>query len=301
MAEIYSHSNDESTIEKEVAQIERRLREEGDTPFATVDEKLEILHELTQFELGRFLIKNRGLNGSWSHYISYEYSLLEDHQKPINKVERMLVESNGDLELKVRLVMVRELLQANLFEGIKMLSVPCGVMADLLTLDFSKTRKFELFGIDLDPQSLALAENFSRKMGLQKYASFACRDAWNLGLLEKFDVVVSMGLNMYISSRAQSVELYKSLRSALKKGGKLMLSYMTPHPFRDPNTERDLSSLDPAAVRLHRMVMAEIIKTKIVNFPSTLEIQSQLMDAGFGEVQIHYSICKSPNVAVAIK
>jgi len=34
-----------------------------------VEQQLEILKELTNFELGRFLIVNRGLNGHWTDYI----------------------------------------------------------------------------------------------------------------------------------------------------------------------------------------------------------------------------------------
>lgn len=34
-----------------------------------LDEEVKLLHELEQFELGRFLLKSKGLNGYWTAYL----------------------------------------------------------------------------------------------------------------------------------------------------------------------------------------------------------------------------------------
>ncbi|GAA5252879.1 hypothetical protein [Candidatus Rickettsia kedanie] len=45
----------------------------------------------------------------------------------------------------------------------KFISVPCGTMDDLLTLDYSKIKEIHLTGIDLDAGSLELAQENAKK------------------------------------------------------------------------------------------------------------------------------------------
>ncbi len=303
MAPFYSHTEPSNrlSLKEATEKIKERLTREGDTEIATLSEKLDILDELTRFELGRFLILNKGLDGNWSHYIAYEFPRLAENMKPQPSMERTLIEMLGEMELWTRLELVKKLLQKEMRNGISLLSVPCGVMAALSTLDFSQLSDFKLCGVDLDPNVLQAAREFNKKQGLASHTEFLCRDAWNLGLNNQFDIVVSMGLNIFVGDFDKVLDLYRSLRATLKPGGKLMVSFMTPYPFRDPNTERDLSSLNQNAVRLHRIVLSEIVKTGVVNFCSSQQMIDQLKTIGFSKVEIHYSICKSPNFAVCVK
>lgn len=48
-----------------------------------------------------------------------------------------------------------------------MASVPCGLLRDLLSLDWSGVTDFTLYGVDLDPDSLQRASALSRNYGLE--------------------------------------------------------------------------------------------------------------------------------------
>src|SRR5581483_4299384 len=50
-----------------------RIRAAGDLPGASVDRQFALLDELSQTELGRFLLRHRGLDAIWTHrLVSHE-------------------------------------------------------------------------------------------------------------------------------------------------------------------------------------------------------------------------------------
>ena len=307
MAKILSHLTfalDMLGLDTKIRQIEKKLTDQGDTELAKLSEKLSILEELKKFALGQFLIANQGINGIWSHYISYEYPRLSESQKPQNPMERMLIEIIGS-DLRIRLELVKELLQKELDENrrdrISLLSVPCGVMADLSTLDFSRIEEYSLFGVDLDPDVLKKAKEFNENYALGSHTTFDCKDAWNLELDSQFDVIVCLGLNIYVKEMERLLGLYSSLRKTLKPGGKLMLSFPTPEPMHDPHTERHFKGLNPDAVRLRRIIFYEIVEIGFGKAFSSLETTNQLKKVGFQKVEIKHSPNNSPNIAIATK
>ena len=52
-----------------------------------LDDELELLHQLNEFELGRFLLSHRGLNGYWTAYIILHAKL----QKELHPLEDWLI------------------------------------------------------------------------------------------------------------------------------------------------------------------------------------------------------------------
>ena len=302
MAQLLSHSSAQEmpNLEATVSKIEKRLVAEGDTKLASVSEKLNILGELKKFSLGQFLIMNQGMDGVWNHYIAYEYPRLNKNQKPQNPMEKMLIEIIAT-DLQVRLELVKKIMQGELREGISLLSIPCGIMAELSTLDFSGISNFNLFGVDLDSEVLVKAGEFSQKMGLKAHTQFACKDAWHLDLDNQFDILVSLGLNIFVKEKERLLDLYRSFHKALKPGGKLLASFPTPDSFYQPDSERRYESLDPNAVRLRRIVFNEIVKIGFGKAYSSLETIEQFKTAGFAKVEIEYTPNRSPNIAIATK
>ena len=69
MSQTLSHQNtpfnDLGLTHTLVASIENRLKT-ADRLLLPLDRTLELLHQLKDFELGRFLLHNRGLNGYWT-------------------------------------------------------------------------------------------------------------------------------------------------------------------------------------------------------------------------------------------
>ena len=66
---LLSHSPSSVTIESIVKNIADKIQSQGDKAHVTVKYQLELLNQLSQFELGRFILQNRGVNGYWTHYI----------------------------------------------------------------------------------------------------------------------------------------------------------------------------------------------------------------------------------------
>jgi hypothetical protein len=55
----------------------------------------------------------------------------------------------------------QKLAQSLLKENVVLASIPCGLMRDLLTLDFSNIDHFGLIGVDIDTESL----DFAKELG----------------------------------------------------------------------------------------------------------------------------------------
>ena len=67
---LISHGADSQNGWEDLLQaIKARLRKAGDLPGATVDQQVSLLEQLSAFELGRFLLENRGLNAYWTHQL----------------------------------------------------------------------------------------------------------------------------------------------------------------------------------------------------------------------------------------
>jgi SAM-dependent methyltransferase len=278
-----------------VATTRRRLVAVGDTAAGLLSEKLRMLDQLGQFGLGRQLLLHGGLDSQWSHYVHDEcaaWRLDDGHKHPLEAV--LLELWRGGRE---RLGMCRRLLNAELFEGITMLSVPCGLMSELLGLDFTGLTRFELVGIDLDPAALVTASERADKLGLAKHTRFARCDAWELPFKSSFDRIVSLGLNTYAPDVETAVALYRTLYRALVPGGKLVLGYMTPStaPERDPH------AFTLEEQRLAHVLFREILAIRFAHTNTTAEITSLLERVGFRDVRCHFSGPRSSNLAVATK
>src|SRR5260363_143293 len=99
-----------------VSEIKARL-EKCEHLWLPLQETLDLLEALTQFELGRFLLHNQGLNGYWTSVIIRErFSKLQKQLCSFIKPHACLA------------------------------SIPCGLMDDLLLLDYSDLKDIQLTG-----------------------------------------------------------------------------------------------------------------------------------------------------------
>ena len=98
------------------------------------EEENELLRQLSEFELGRFLLKNKGLNGYWTSYV-----ILQGPQKEnLHPLEQWILHKAPVVKATQEHFQIFKLqLQKNLRNGIKIMSIPCGLMDDLLSLDFN--------------------------------------------------------------------------------------------------------------------------------------------------------------------
>jgi SAM-dependent methyltransferase len=262
-----------------------RLRAAGDLPGATVAQQLELLHELSSSELGMFLLEHRGLNGYWTHrVVSYDAAgEAAAHMSPLER--RMFETLPVVLATRERYGIFRRQLQALLAPGLTLASVPCGWMGELLLLDYTQHADTQLIGIDLDAQALAGAQALAQQQGLQARVSLRQEDAWALSLHDEVDVLASNGLNIYEPDDARVTALYRAYFAALKPGGSLITSFLTPPPMLSPQSPWRLDAVPAQALAFQHLLFVRVIEAKWSVFRTHEQTQAQLREAGFDAIE----------------
>lgn len=277
-----SHEKVAPTLEAALSQIRQKVIQRGDLPHATVARQLEILEQLSQFELGRFLIQHRcGLNGYWTHYIAFS---------PKNctaLMEKFLLERSPLCKaLQERVNHFQSAIQSELKEGGSYASIPCGLMGDFLLLDYSHLRQFTLMGIDLDPESIAAAQQLAEEKGLASHAQFETSEAWGWKQKEKYDLISSNGLNFYEPKDERVIELYRIFHGALKPNGLLVTSFLTPPPNLVHRCEWKLDRISMEDILIQKIIFVDLLEARWQSFRSTDQTRSQLQQAGFQQIEI---------------
>ena len=263
---ILSHTTQFSFDEK-ILEISEKIRNRGDLPYVTVERQLELLGLLSTFDLGRFLLLHGGLNGYWIDYAI-------QNESSSNVIEDFILnKSPFALATRERFGIFKTEIQKRVREEVSFASIPCGVMSDLLTLDFSEVTNFTLTGIDLDPDAMGQGNEQTR---------FLQRDAWNLQIEQKFDLVTSNGLNIYEPDHDRVVALYRQFHIALKADGVLVTSFLAVPK------EWNLKEVNPQDAVMQKILFLDIINSKWQVFRTEAEVRAQLEDAGFAIVEVLY-------------
>ena len=63
---ILTHASTPKSLETNIHFLQKKIQNRDDLSHTTVTEQLNLLEKLSTFSFGRFLIKNRGLNGYWT-------------------------------------------------------------------------------------------------------------------------------------------------------------------------------------------------------------------------------------------
>jgi SAM-dependent methyltransferase len=267
----------------ECQNISQRLSQDGSIDGPTKERLLTYLNQLTEFELGRFFIKNQGaLSGHWTYYIILGFT----EAPSLHPLEEAIITTAPSvLATRQRFHIFQSLLQKNIQSNTVTCSVPCGVMADLLTLDLPETvENVRFIGIDLDQASLDLAQDLATSKGKHQSCQFFRENAWDLASNHpaEFDLITTNGLNIYEADDDKVTDLYKALRTALKPGGKLIGSALSLPQ------EWDMSKIDLNALDLQRAIFIQILQATWSNFRSVNQTTQQLNTAGFDTVEIHW-------------
>jgi ubiquinone/menaquinone biosynthesis C-methylase UbiE len=302
---LLSHATDTSDMDVNVANIVKRIKQQGDKPDATVTRQLEVLEQLQQFEFGRFLLQNQGINGYWTHYMlthpwvgrktgknihGESFTPLEDY---------LLNRSPTMLATQQRFEIFLQQNQTQVKDNAKLACVPSGMLGELLYLDFSGIKDFTLVGIDYDPDALVHAKTLADKKGLTPYTQLVQGDAWNLVFHNEFDLVSSNGLNIYEPSSDKVTALYKQFNQALKPGGKLVTSFFTKPFYMTAECEWKMAVINQDDFLLQKIIFAYVVEAKWQQcFSSTTETRQQLETAGFTDIEFIYDEARMfPTVA----
>ena len=248
----------------------------------SLDQELEILQELSTFELGKFLLVNKGLNGYWTSYI-----ILHGLQKTqISPLEKWILTSAPTvLATRERFYIFQNSLQKYLNSNSTIASIPCGTMDDLTSLDTESFHNIHYVGIDYDNTSLELAKQNSapcKKVSVH----FQKKDAWNLDSPSQFTIVTSNGLNIYEADDNKVIDLYKSFYHSLQEGGILITSFLTPPPSLSP--ESPWKNYNPNDLLKQKAVFLDIIDANWQAFRTETQTRIQLQKAGFTHIHCIY-------------
>ncbi|MBS0605574.1 MAG: class I SAM-dependent methyltransferase [Parachlamydiales bacterium] len=282
-----SHQINEPSIEGVVAAAKAMILERGNLPYISAEEQCRLVDEMCAFEFGRFLLKNKGLNGYWTHYLVVEAPKMGEEKKDLSELEQFfLFRAPTALATQERYTIFQREMQKRVKDGCVFASVPCGLMADLIDLDFSAARNVRLVGIDLDAHALRDAERYACTKRIAGSLDLRLADAWELNCHEEFDLLTSNGLNIYEPSDQKVILLFKQFFDALKPGGVLIASYMSFPPIPGMKTEWNLSAVNGKDALLQKIILVDILKAKLQAYRSRQTMEQILNASGFDTFEI---------------
>lgn len=246
-------------------------------------ECLTLLEQLSQFDFGRFLLQNRGINGYWTHYIlTHPYEKHPVYANPLEKF--LLTQSPSVMATQERFNMFLKENQKSVRNNAKLASIPCGMMGELFYLDFTNIENISLSGLDFDVHTLEDAQKLAEKKDLLKWSQFDHKDAWSMNIEEKFDLISSNGLNIYEPNDERVTKLYDKFYKALKAGGKLVTSFLTPPPSLSDSCEWNMSKVSIDDLTKQKIIFSDILQVKWQCYRTTEQTREQLDSVGFSDV-----------------
>jgi SAM-dependent methyltransferase len=304
---LLSHNAESEDLQKTVARLIAKTSQCAKASTSTAKEQENIIHQLTEFPLGIFLLQNRGTDGFWTDYmIEHQYegrlSGCDSHGRNLTDFERFILDKFPlVVATQQRAVHFRAIIQRHITEGAVMASLPCGLMRDLLSLDYRGINTFKLVGIDLDQRSLALAEKLASDKGLANHVSFYQADAWEQLFPEQFTLLTSNGLNVYEPDDKRVTSLYRQFFQSLVPGGVLVTSSITPPPDLDSTSDWDFTHIDQEALRLQRILFSDILQFNFAGLRSASKTKNQLEEVGFENIETIWDDCRVFPTIVACK
>lgn len=288
----YTHAKTHTSFSKTIKDLKEKITQRGDLPHVSAKKLLDTVEDLASFPLGRFFLERKGANGFWTDYIinhPNQKTSTNSENKLFSPVEHFILNKCPlSIATQERFKIFQTVIQKSLKEEMVLASIPCGVMRDLLSLDFSNLSKFSIIGVDLDKQSLSLAKKLAKEKKLENHTKLIQADAWHLTTDREIDLITSNGLNVYITDNQQVINLYKKFHSLLKKDGILVIGFLTHPPENTDQSEWILDGLPPEDMLMEKILFQDILESKWRNFRTSNEVYGDFSNAGFSDVQIIY-------------
>lgn len=278
---IISHQADGAGLDMEG--IRTRLIANQDQLKLPLGETLNLLDQLGACELGQFLLRHRGLNGYWTAYLILQGPQRQD----ISPLEQWIVHRAPVVRAtRERFFIFQRLIQERLSPDMSLASIPCGLMDDLLSLDYSMTPNVRLTGIDLDTETLSQAQTHAAARAIPLAVSFLQKNAWYLEVMAAFDLIASNGLNIYEPDDLAVIKLYRQFQRALKPKGVLITSFLTPPPALTKDSP--WKNTPPEDLRLQAAIFGDIIGAKWQVFRTEPQMREHFDQAGLDVKDIIY-------------
>lgn len=304
MAGLISHrGTDRQSLAAAVAAAEERIAQAG-PEYGSREQLRADLAAWQECELGRWMLVNHGWNAHWTRYcLGYDRDPAEVLSNPVE--EFFLNSSPAVLATRARWGITSELAAELVTADAVAMSVPCGVMDDLVRLPAAASAR-ALIGLDLDAEAITQAADNAEDHSLTN-CTFACGDAWSPESAEVVsgdhetyrravdhgvDLLMSNGLNIYMADDDEVVALYRAFRGLLRPGGTAIVSALTTPP------EWDLSQV-PIEVSRRSLGLALINDVQWTNYRTVETTVAQLAAAGLSVRDVHYDPARIFPVFVA--
>ncbi len=200
--------------------------------------------------------------------------------------KKVLDEAPTFLATQQRYQIFRQQLQKLVPDCQRLLSVPSGLMSELLSLDYADCKGVELIAVDLDRNILnSIAENaknYSFKGELQLIED----DAWRFEVDKQVDVITSNGLNIYVEKDEKVEALYRQYCKALKPNGHFVGSFLTPID------SWDMDKINVEALQLQKSIFVDLLGVNWQQYRTEKLTREQLERAGFVDIEFIYDEAK---------
>ncbi|MDX1836341.1 class I SAM-dependent methyltransferase [Legionella taurinensis] len=291
---LISHQQETEALSAVAARVAEKIKQQGRQDGFSVAEQLELLQELQSFDFGRFLLQNQGINGFWTHYMlthPFHGRLTGKNNRghAFSPLEKFILDDSPlMLATQERFTFFLKENQTGVRPGATLACIPCGMMGELLYLDFQGVSDCRLVGIDYDADTLRDAKQLAVEKGLNPWLVLKQADAWKITAEDEYDLISSNGLSIYEPGTERLLQLYQRFYTALKPGGKLVTSFVTPPPTETHPGEWDLSQINLEHLRLQKLLFTTLIDSKFRCFRSSQETEALLSQAGFSSIRFIY-------------
>ena len=248
-----------------------------------LERTIKLAHEMKTFALGQYFLAHRGLNGYWTSDLILN-TKLPPHIPPLEtwiRTKAPMVKATRE-----RFHIFQREVVALLRDNITLASVPCGLMDCLLRLDYSSHKNISFIGVDLDEEALNLALGNALNFGHDAHLQLILKDAWEMTLKQNVDILISNGLTIYEPDHSKVLELYKKFHRALKPGGTLVTSFLTPPPI--PGNQCPWRNFNVDDLLLQKSIMVDILDAKFQCYLTEEAACGLLANAGFRVDKIVY-------------
>lgn len=304
---LISHAVSPDAIETAFQKACDRVKQQGDKPNFSVAQQLELLEQMTQFDFGRYLLQNHGINGYWTHYMLTHPWFGRKTRKnnaglSLSNLESFILDrAPVMLATQQRFEIFLRENQKQVKENAKLACIPCGMMGELLYLDYKNIKNIQLMGIDYDPNTLSEAQVLAEQQSLAQFVTLVQQDAWQLQFDNELDLISCNGLTIYEPSDEKTLALYQQFYNALKTGGKLVTSFLTAPPTLTEQCEWDMSKVNQSDLLLQKTIFVDIIEAKWQCYRSSEKTKQLLESVGYRDIQFIYDDAKIFPTVVAYK
>lgn len=304
---LISHEISPQSIEETVQQISNKIKQSDGNPHYSVEQQLTLLNSLCEFDFGRYVLQNKGINGYWTHYmLTHPWfgrkSGKNNRGEPFTMLEDFLLNHAPSLlATQQRFKIFLQENQKQVSNNASLACVPCGMMGELLYLDYQNISNIDLVGIDYDKNALHDAKSLAEKQQLSHFTQYIQSDAWQLPFENTFDLISSNGLNIYEPDPEKVTALYQKFYKALKPNGKLVTSFLTFLPGTTDQCEWDMSKINLNDMMLQKTLFIDIIGAKFQCFSSSEQTYQQLASIGFKDIQFIYDDARIFPTVIAFK